>query len=50
MPSLRLNDLPFSVTSQSRTKKSVCSSDERRYSVAVSGPMTVRSSVSGGLV
>ena len=29
MPSLRLKDLPFAVTSHRRTKKSVCSSDER---------------------
>ncbi len=50
MPSLRLNDFPFAVTSHSRTKKSVCSSDDRTYNVAVTGPITVRSSVSGGLV
>ena len=50
MPSLRLTDFPFSETSQRRTKKSVCSSVERRYSVAVNGPMTVRSSVRTGLV
>ena len=47
MPSLRLWDFPFSDTSHRRTKKSVCSEDERRYKVAVSGP--IASAIGGAI-